>query len=78
MIEADKLINKFMGNRNTDVQYYNSWDNLMKVTKHIFRKYEKDDTAKICELLRYALYWNDFEDIYAKTIFLIKHFKNSN
>lgn len=75
MIEADKIINGFMQNAIGKPQvYYDSWNNLMKVTKEIFKLYEKNDKAKMCELLRYALYWNNFEHVYSVTILMIKHF----
>ncbi len=75
MIEADKAINRFMGNRTgADVRYWDSWGNLMKVTKRIFKDHEKQH-AGVCEMLRYALYWNNFEHIYEVTIFTINHLK---
>lgn len=76
MIEADKLINRFMGNRTiTDVCYWNSWDNLMKVTEKIFKQYEKNPSKKkCCEMLRYALYWNRFDHVYEETIRTINYF----
>ena len=75
-LKTDKLINEFMGNGlGTEQEYYQSWNQLMKVTKEIFKRYEKKDTQKICQQLRYALYWNDFEHIYETTVFVIKQLK---
>jgi len=72
MIQANHLIAEFMGTGDR-VQYY-EWDALMKVTKKIFAKHEQKD-PKVCEMLRYALYWNNFDHIYENVIFVIKYFK---